>query len=110
MGHTAHPRNLIHISEDMIRYIIKLAQRFRGRRFLKFVNVFSLFCIYLPLEKGGDLHLNNLTSLTRECFVPSLVEIDPVVLEKKMKLLKVYNNNDNDDGQWINFDQKIRLR
>mgnify|MGYP003683272863 CR=1 FL=1 len=32
----------------------------------------------------------------------SLVEIGPVVLKKKMKMWKVYDNNDDndDDGQW----------
>ena len=30
--------------------------------FLNFVNVFSLFRNYLPLEKGGALHLNKLES------------------------------------------------
>ena len=47
------------------------------------------------------------------CFVPSFVEIGPVVLEKKMKMWKVYDNdnndNDNDDGQRTNFDQKSSL-
>ena len=40
--------------------------------------------------------------------MPSLVEIDPVILEKKMKMCYIYdnaNNNDN-DGQRTNFDQK----
>ena len=32
---------------------LKLAQWFWRRRFLNFVNVFSLFHYYLPLEKGG---------------------------------------------------------
>ena len=45
--------------------------------------------------------------------MPSLVEIGPVVLEKKMKMCKVYDNNDNNDnnndGQRTNFDQKILL-
>ena len=40
----------------------KLAQWFWKRRFLNFVNVFSLFRNYLPLEKGGALHLNKLES------------------------------------------------
>ena len=31
---------------------------------------------------------------TQECFVPSLVEIDAVVLEKKMKMWKVYRQTD----------------
>ena len=45
---------------------MKLAQWFWRRSFLKFVNVFSLFRNYLPLE--------------------SVIEIDPVVLVKKMKM------------------------
>ena len=36
---------------------LKLAQWFL-RRFLKLVNVLSLFPYYLPLEKGGVLNLN----------------------------------------------------
>ena len=39
---------------------LKLAQWFWRRRFLNFVNVFSLFRNYLPLEKGGAHHLNKL--------------------------------------------------
>ena len=41
---------------------LKLAQWFCRRRFFNFVNVFSLFRNYLPLEKGGALHLNKLES------------------------------------------------
>ena len=33
-----------------------------GEEFFNFVNVFSLFRNYLPLEKGGVLHLNKLES------------------------------------------------
>ena len=40
---------------------LKLAQWFWRRGFFNFVNVFSLFCNYLSLEKGGALHLNKLT-------------------------------------------------
>ena len=35
---------------------------------------------------------------TQGCFVPSLVVIGPVVLEKKMKMRKVYDHDDN--GRW----------
>ena len=41
--------------------LVGLAQRFRRRKFLIFVNVFLLFYNYL-LEKGWALHLNNLNS------------------------------------------------
>ena len=78
---------------------------------------FRYLCNYLPLAKGGAFHLNKLESpSTQGYFVPSLVEIGPVVLEKKMKMWKVYDNDDNDDndnnnddGQRTNFDQKSSL-
>ena len=41
---------------------LKLAQWFWRRRFFNFVNVFSLYRNYLPLEKDGALHLNKLES------------------------------------------------
>ena len=41
---------------------LKMAKWFWRRRFLDFVNVFSLFRNYLSLEKGGALHLNKLES------------------------------------------------
>ena len=40
------------------------------------------FCNFLPLKKGGILHLNKLESPTQGWFVPILVEIGLVVLEK----------------------------
>ena len=48
--------------ECIVPIRLKLAQWFlRTRlRFLKFVNVFSLFRYYLRLEKGAALHLNKL--------------------------------------------------
>ena len=42
---------------------LNLAQWF-WRRFFNFVNVFSLFHNYLSLEKGWDLHLNKVESLS----------------------------------------------
>ena len=43
--------------------------------------------------------------------MPSLVEIGPVGLKKKMNMWKVYSedNNNDDDGQWTNCDQKSSL-
>ena len=48
--------------DDLCLVWLKLAQFFWRRRFLKFINVFLLFCNYLPLEKGGALHLDKLKS------------------------------------------------
>ena len=71
--------------DAMCQIWLNLAQRFWRRRFLNFVNVFSLFRNYLPLEKGGTLHLYMYLNLfTQGCFVSSLVESGPVVLEKKI--------------------------
>ena len=39
--------------DALCQYCLKFAQWFWRRRFLNFVNVFSLFHNYLPLEKGG---------------------------------------------------------
>ena len=88
--------------KDVLCYFwLKLAQWFWWRRFFNFVNLFSLFRYYLPLEKGGPftLHLNKL----EVCFVPSLVEIGPVILQKKTKLWKVYEDK---DGQRTNCDKE----
>ena len=41
---------------------LKLAQWLWRRRFLNFVNLFSLIRNYLPLEKGVALHLNKIES------------------------------------------------
>ena len=38
--------------------------------------------------------------------MPSLAKIGTVVLEKKMKMSKVYDNNDDDNGPQTNCDQK----
>ena len=48
--------------DALCQFWLKLVQLFLRRRFLKFVNVFSLFRYYLPLEKGEALHLNKFES------------------------------------------------
>ena len=49
--------------DDLYQVWLKLAQCFgRGRKLLNYVNVFSLFLNYFPLEKGMVLHLNKLKS------------------------------------------------
>ena len=47
---------------------LKLAQCILRRIFLNFINVFSLFLYYLPLEKDGTIHLNNLNPLYPRMF------------------------------------------
>ena len=54
-----------------------------------------------PLGKGRGPSLEHTwTPFTQGWIVPSLVEICPVIVEKKKKMWKVYNNND-DNGQRI---------
>ena len=59
---------------------------FSRRRFFNFVNVFSLFCNYLPLKKvRGSSFKQTWIPFNQGCIVPSLVKIDcHVVLEKKI--------------------------
>ena len=59
------------------------------------VNLFLLFSNYLPFWEGrGPLFEQNWISFTQDYFVPSLIAIGAVVLEKKMKMWKVYANAD----------------
>ena len=55
------------------------------------------------------LYLNKLESpFTQGYFVPSLVEIGPVVLEKKVKMLKVYKWTDRQmDEQIDRWSEKL---
>ena len=99
--------------------LVKIGPAVLEKKILKiFVNVISHFRNYLPLKKGVAFHLIKLESPSpKDALLPSLVEIGPVVLEKKMKMWKVYDNNDNDDnannndddGQRKNFNQKSSL-
>ena len=51
------------LKDALCQVWLKLAQWFWRRRFFNFVNVFSLFRNYLPLEKGGALPLKKLESI-----------------------------------------------
>ena len=58
--------------KDALKQVwLKLGQCFWRRRFLNFVNIFSLFRNYLSLEKGGVLHLNKSESpLPKDALCP----------------------------------------
>ena len=72
---------------------------------------FHTFVIISPWKRAALHFKKSWIPFTQECFVPSVVEIGPVVLEKTMKMWKVYNNNDDKsgNGQQTNFDQKSSL-
>ena len=55
------------------------------------INIFNIilhFRYYLPLEKGGPFIWTWIPS-TQGCFVPGLVEIGPVVLEKNINIFNI---------------------
>ena len=73
------------IKDTLCKVWLKLAQWFWRRRFLNFIDIFSLFPNYLPLEKVGALHFNNLKSPSpKDDKVLSLVDTGPLVMEKKI--------------------------
>ena len=88
--------------ETLCQVKLILTYWFWRRRFLymKFFTIFSLFRNYLPWNRKESFIWINLNSLPPRIFVPSLVEIGTVVLEKKRKIWKVYVNDDNDDRKW----------
>ena len=70
--------------------------------------VFSQFRYYLPLEKGGVLHLKKVESPSPK---DSLCQVwlKRAQCFRKMKIWKVYDNANNNDGQCKNFDQTTSL-
>ena len=96
-------QNLNYLTKSAFcRIWLKLGQWFWRIFVYKFVSVFALYRFHFHLKKGGAFLFNK----TQWCFVPSLIEIGPVVLEKKMKMSKDYNNDNNGDEQRRNCDQK----
>ena len=62
--------------DTLCQVLMKLAQWFWRRRFLKNINVFSQFGNYLLLEKGGSLHLNKFESpLTKDTLCQVLLKL-----------------------------------
>ena len=80
------------------------------RRFLKVVNVISLFCNYLLLGKGNRFIWTNLNPLYLKFFMPSLVKIGPVILEMKSKIGQVYTRTDRQTDNGRQAIRKAHLR
>ena len=55
---------------------------------------FRYLVIISPWRRAGRSFEQTWIPFTQGCFVPSLVEIGPVVLKKKMKMWKVYRRTD----------------
>ena len=71
---------------------------------------FRYFLIISPWKRAGPFIWTNLIPFTQECFVPSLVEIGPVVLEKKMKMWKVYRQTDRRTDGWTDRRGLLHLK
>ena len=70
----------IHLSEVMIKYIINWPSS-SGKDFKISTMYFCSFVIISQCKKVWPFHLNKLqSSFTQRCFLPSLVDIAPVVL------------------------------
>ena len=84
------------------------------KKIFKFRQRIFAFSLLYPFGKGQGPSFEQTSILfTQGGFVPSLIEIGPMVLEKKM--WTVYHNtndnneDDNDGGQRANFEQKILM-
>ena len=91
---------------------LKLIQWFWKRRFLKFCQCNLISLLSALGKRHGPSFEQTWILVIKECFVPSLFEIAPVVLEKKIKTWRISNdidNDDNNDVQQTSFDQKSSL-
>ena len=72
------------------------------------MSVYFCYFIFISLwKRTWSFIWTSWISITQGCFVPCLVEIGPVVLEKKMKMWEVYRSDNYDNiGQRKIFDQK----
>ena len=60
--------------------------------------IFTLLFLF-PLSKGfGPSFVQIWIPTTQGCFVPSLVDIGQVILEKRRKMWNIYENDDADDS------------
>ena len=71
--------------DNLSQVWLKLAQLFWGRRFLNFVNVFSLFRNYLLLERLGPFVWTNLNPLHPRMFCAKLLKLAQQVEKKTFK-------------------------
>ena len=84
---------------------LKLAQGFLRKRFLKFINVFSLFRNYLPLKKGMALHLNKLESTSpKDTLCQVWLKLALWFWRKRWKCEKFT------DRRWTKSDQKSSFK
>ena len=90
--------------KDALCRLVEIGEVVLKKKILKVCLCMFAICFYLPLEKVVALSFEQTWNpITQECFVPRLVEIGPVVLEKKIKMWKVYRQTDGrtDDGQHV---------
>ena len=67
--------------------LVEIGPPVQEKNIFFYLSMYFRYFISSPIGQGQDPFIcTNLNSLTQECFVPSLVEIGPVVLKKKMKM------------------------
>ena len=70
--------------DSLCQVLLKMAQWFWRRRFLKVLNVFLLFRNYLPFEKGVAHHLNKFESpLTKNAFCQVWLKLDQLFWRRR---------------------------
>ena len=71
---------------------LKLSQWFWRRKIFNFINVSSLFRNYLPLEKGGALHLNKCESLSpKDALCQVCLKLALWFLRRFLKFVNVFS-------------------
>ena len=78
-------------NEELCQVRLKLTLWF-GKRFLNFVNVFSTFCYFIPLQKDSTLYLNNNDEWQRTNFhqKSSLYSLIHVSAERRSKFAALH--------------------
>ena len=105
----AFENNWIHSTHGwFVPSLVEMGLVVLEKKILKYFQYNFTFSLLSSLEKGhGPSFEQTWIPSTQGCFVPSFVEIGPVVLEKKLKMWKVYRRTDGQtdrqtDGQTDN--------
>ena len=97
------------LTDALCQVWMKLAKRL-WRSFLSFVDIFSLFRTYFPLEKSLALYLKTFNPLHLKMLCVQFVAIGSVVLEKKIKIWKVYRRTTGDQKSPLELSAQVSLK
>ena len=89
-----------------VRSLVEIDPVVLGKEIFLILSLYFRYFLIISLGKGrGPSFEQTWIPFTQGCFVPSLVEIGSMVLEKKMKIWNVYDNANNDDDD--NDDKRL---